>query len=294
MTCGIYKFENKLNHKVYIGQSSNLTERYKKHLKNVNDITHTEYFYKALRKYGIENFNYEIIEEFEFFDQELLNLLECYYIDCFNSLVPNGYNMVPGGSNGAGLTKGKKVLQYDLKGNFIAEYQSASQASAITNICHSEICACCREECLRTKNFQWKYADSNKIIQDISNLIPKSTEAIWQYDLEGNFIQEFSNFNEASKNIKVSKSSLCKCLKGQTNTCSGYKWSYANQPILKTGKQHRNGKKVGQYDKQGNLIKIYNSALEASKETGVSNANIGSVCKGKRKTAGNYYWKFID
>lgn len=37
MPCGIYKFTNKINNKSYIGQSSDLEARYKKHLKNMKD-----------------------------------------------------------------------------------------------------------------------------------------------------------------------------------------------------------------------------------------------------------------
>ena len=75
----------------------------------MHDNTHNEDFYVALRHYGLENFSYEILVEFNTFNPELLNKLECYYIEKYNSLAPNGYNMVPGGSNGAGLAKSKVV-----------------------------------------------------------------------------------------------------------------------------------------------------------------------------------------
>ena len=53
---GIYKFTNLINGEVYIGQSVNLEARYKAHLRNYNNVNHLSYtslFYKALRKYGI-------------------------------------------------------------------------------------------------------------------------------------------------------------------------------------------------------------------------------------------------
>lgn len=40
-------------------------------------------------------------------------------------MVPNGYNMIDGGSNGAGLAKGYEVIQYSLDGEYMAEYPSA-------------------------------------------------------------------------------------------------------------------------------------------------------------------------
>ena len=295
MACGIYKFENLINHMIYIGQTNNLKERYNRHYRNINYKNRTEDIYKGFREFGFENFSYEILEEFEEFNQEKLNELECYYIKKFNSLKPNGYNMTPGGSSGMGFMQGKPVCQYDLYGNFIKEYPSAMQASDKTNIDNSSISACCREEILYTKNFQWKYKDSDKIIVDISNKIKVQQDtAIWQYSLQEEFIKEYKNFSEAASAIKVSKSVLCNCLKGKINTCAGYKWSYANKPILKQPKKSWNGKKIGQFDKNGNLIKIYESALEASKLTGISNTQIGKVCNGKAKTAGKFIWKFIE
>lgn len=41
------------------------------------------------------------------------------------------------------------------------------------------------------------------------------------------------------------------------------------------------------------LNKIFQSAVEAEKQTSIPNANIIAVCKGKRKTAGKYHWKYI-
>ena len=146
MSCGIYKYENLITHQVYIGQAIDLCERYKKHQWNIADPNHTEDFYVGLREYGLENFSYEILEEFESFDQDLLNELECYYIKKYNSMKPNGYNMVPGGSNGAGLAKSKAVYQFDLFGNFIQEFYSAHEASRQTGIDYSSICSCCRKE----------------------------------------------------------------------------------------------------------------------------------------------------
>ena len=102
MTCGIYKIENIINGKIYIGQSIEIENRWKKHLKANDDfITH-----KAIRKYGKENFKFSIIEECGI---EELDNKEKYWINFYQSIIPNGYNMIPGGSNGMGLSKGMKV-----------------------------------------------------------------------------------------------------------------------------------------------------------------------------------------
>lgn len=65
-TTGIYKIENLINHKCYIGQSVKIEQRWKNHkitAKNLNDKNYDNPLYRAIRKYGIENFSFEIIEE---------------------------------------------------------------------------------------------------------------------------------------------------------------------------------------------------------------------------------------
>ena len=51
--------------------------------------------------------------------------------------------------------------------------------------------------------------------------------------------------------------------------------------------------RVAQYTKQGELIKIWDSQLEASEVTGISQSNISHCCNGKTKTAGGFRWSFI-
>lgn len=98
---GIYKFTNNINGKVYIGQSINLEKRYGEHKRGHVNSNYSNYdtkFYRALRKYGFDNFSYEILEQSNDFTFEELNKLEVEYIDYYNSY-NNGYNTQPGGDN---------------------------------------------------------------------------------------------------------------------------------------------------------------------------------------------------
>lgn len=89
---GIYKITNKTNNKVYIGQSINIEQRWKTHLKK-SRILNTP-LYQAMRKDGIENFLFEVIEEC---NQEQLNNKEKYWINYYNSTNSNkGYNILKG------------------------------------------------------------------------------------------------------------------------------------------------------------------------------------------------------
>lgn len=94
MACGIYKITNKINNKIYIGQSIDIKRRWSEHKSRANEKDTNCYnkpLYRSIRKYGIENFNFEIIEECKV---EELNEKEKYYIQLFNSLIPNGYNIL--------------------------------------------------------------------------------------------------------------------------------------------------------------------------------------------------------
>ena len=100
----IYCYTNKINGKKYVGQTINFNTRHQQHCYNSfyeNSIDYNLPFHRAIRKYGIENFEINILKE-NLTSQCLLNFWESYYIDKFDSLAKNqkGYNLASGGSNG--------------------------------------------------------------------------------------------------------------------------------------------------------------------------------------------------
>ena len=94
MICGIYKITNKINGKCYIGQSVNIEQRWREHRARYLSIDEENYkkpLYIAMRKYGIKEFDFSIIEQCL---PEELNEKEIYWINYYNSLVKNnGYNI---------------------------------------------------------------------------------------------------------------------------------------------------------------------------------------------------------
>ena len=88
----VYKITNLLNEKIYVGiTSKSLEERWKNHVKKINSKNPTR-LALAIKKYGIENFQIELIEYTLF-----PNLREIYWINFYKSFGLRGYNATPGG-----------------------------------------------------------------------------------------------------------------------------------------------------------------------------------------------------
>ena len=105
MSCGIYKITNQINGKCYIGQSINIQQRWKDErcgAFNPSDVEYNSIKSRAFRKYGLNNFTFEILEECE---TNELNELEALYANLYNSYVPNGYNVAICGDVGFGFRK---------------------------------------------------------------------------------------------------------------------------------------------------------------------------------------------
>jgi group I intron endonuclease len=95
----IYKITNTLDQKVYIGRTIQklVTSRWAVHKSLAK--TDEGYLYRAIRKYGLDNFKFEILldnvqtkEELAFFEKK--------YISIYDSFNPKfGYNMTSGGEN---------------------------------------------------------------------------------------------------------------------------------------------------------------------------------------------------
>ena len=103
----IYKIVNTLNGKVYIGISINFANRQKRHQYqsfNQNSSSYNTKLSRAFRKYGWNNFNWEIIYQSKDYDH--IKSMEGFFIENFNSL-NEGYNMTLGGEG----TKGHKLTK---------------------------------------------------------------------------------------------------------------------------------------------------------------------------------------
>ena len=95
----IYKITNTLNNKVYIGQSNDPNKRWIDH-KYYARKKPVQYIHRAMIKYGIENFSFEIIASSWSNNQKNIDDLETDLIQKYDSRnSEKGYNIAPGGSD---------------------------------------------------------------------------------------------------------------------------------------------------------------------------------------------------
>jgi group I intron endonuclease len=97
--CGVYKIENALNNKMYIGQSIDVHSRWGYHIRALNNGTHyNDHLQRAWNKYGQDNFVFSVIERCSELD---LDNKEMYYISKFDTTnCECGYNLTFGGEGG--------------------------------------------------------------------------------------------------------------------------------------------------------------------------------------------------
>ena len=107
----IYKITNKINNKIYIGQTikKRPTDRFSQHryaARHLDQNNGISYLHQAMNKDGVDNFDFDIIEEI---DNNLLNEREKYWINFYNCRMPNGYNMTNGGEGTQGYSRPQSV-----------------------------------------------------------------------------------------------------------------------------------------------------------------------------------------
>lgn len=187
--CGVYTVTNPIG-EVYIGQSSNINDRWQSHRSSSNHFERK--FKDSILKYGHENHLFKVIEECdkselrikERFWQEqyfldgvpLLNLVLAkigpFPTRCHPSskeLMANRTIRVHTGLKRsyeskenmrvACMDRSKPVCQYDLDMNFMAEYRSAHEAARQTKLQRPHISECCRGTSKTHGGFKWKYKD---------------------------------------------------------------------------------------------------------------------------------------
>ena len=109
--------------------------------------------------------------------------------------------------------------------------------------------------------------------------------------------QKISQSCKGRKISEETKNKISESLKGENNPWYGKHLSKEIRKKMSDSKKGINNsrcKKILQYDMNENLIAIWNCMAQASEELNIAPSNITRCCKGQRKSAGGFIWKYVD
>ena len=315
---GIYKIENKLNGHKYIGQSVNIERRWKDEKRVAFDPNANGYDYylsRAFRKYGLENFTFEVIEKCP---QSELNDRERYWIHFYNSYY-DGYNSTLGGDNQTSANQKETTVgiildlkNTDLYHREIAEKWGVSvetvQGINTGRYWFSEY----ESYPLQTRHKEhvsrgiepkkWYCIDCGKEVSKGSircgecyAKFSRKVERPSKEELEKRLFELRGNFTQAGREYGVTDNSVRKWCDSYGISRSSKDYKPQTQMVFNPNKGRTITRPVLQIDiATGNTIARFTSLEEAARAINKpgGGTHISDVCKGKRKSAYGYSWQY--
>lgn len=238
----IYCYTNKVNGKKYVGQTKDFNKRHNQHKNesfNENAKGYNHYFHKAIRKYGFDNFEVEILKE-NLQCQDELNYWECYYINEFDTLATNkkGYNIGSGGNNGnpyAGKTK------EEMEAIFNDEWrQKQSKSKKGENNPMYGISLLGDKNGMFGRNGELNPFYGQHHTEETRKHLSEQKKGkkhhrarkIAQYDLQGNLIRVWDYMRQIEEEIGILHGGISQCCNGKKDSYKGFKWKFFDMATL--------------------------------------------------------------
>ena len=122
----------------------------------------------------------------------------------------------------------------------------------------------------------------------------RQTRKVYQYSLSGEFIKEWNSVYEIQEELGFNENTIRDVCNNNKEHLSayGYQWSYQKNDNIGEYNSLTQKKTVYQYDKQGNLVNVYDTILSVA-EDGFSFGNVANCCRGIRKTSSGYVWSYV-
>ena len=218
----VYKHINKINGKVYIGQTALNVERRWRNGKGYK----TGVFKKAIEKYGWDNFEHIIVRDK--LSKEEANLLEVSLIRKYKEL-GICYNITDGGEGACGYKhteESKKKISNRSKGKKIPEYIKILVSERFKGVALTEEHKLKISIALRGKS----KSEEAKLKMKLNHSYHDLVEVI-KCDKNGNIICTYPSIAEASRDTSILQTHISRCARGKRPSAGGYKWKYKNEVI---------------------------------------------------------------
>lgn len=214
----IYKYTSPSG-KIYIGQTIDEHKRRNKFF-NLKESYAGAYINNARKKYGPENFKYEVLVTT---DQSNLDRLEKYYIKLFKSDCKEfGYNLTIGGGGTMGYTMSEEER---LKRSILNKERNIKPSAECI-----ELATKAKLGKHRTEETKKKISESIKKISYTEEQIKyriskaKAARSIAVIEINSNVVYESAG--QAAQLLNIDASHITKCCKGKANSVKGYKFKY--------------------------------------------------------------------
>ena len=210
----IYQITNDINGKIYIGKTEfSIEKRFKEHCADAfKDRNEKRPLYAAMRKYGIEHFHIELIEETDNPEER-----EVFWIENKRSF-KNGYNATIGGD-------GKKYIDYDLVISIYKEVKNAVHVAEMFGIHPDSV-----YNILKANNISSLYSSENNPNKELQGKI------CGMFSTNDELLKSFSTIKDAARyiiqeniskdNIKGISSHISQVCNGKRKSAYGYHWKF--------------------------------------------------------------------
>lgn len=220
---GIYKITNIVSNTSYIGQATNIASRIYQHLRSSISEKTSDYEYplhRAIRKYGIDNFTLEILEECS---SDQLNDREIFWI-AFYDTFKNGYNQTAGGYQSIRVIKLQESDVKQIQDRLQNTDDPFAKIAADFGICANLVGRINNGRCWQNSALSYPLRDSRAI--QIKNLLNTGT-GVYQLDKKtGEVLNVFVSVSQAAIYLGdyAFNAHISRCLTGKRKTAYGYKW----------------------------------------------------------------------
>ena len=235
--------------KRYIGQAVNFRDRYITHKcastnRTIRQDKDTP-FHRAIKKYGIENFEIVILKE-NLKTQCLMNLWEMYYIERYNTLSKfnEGYNLSDGGQYAnpyAGKTSEEiKEIGQKRSKTLKEKYKNGEIVSAMKGKKHTEEARIKMKEKQKEIRSREDYTNPLKdriVTEETKKKLKEKRKdrigsnspchkQVMQFTKDGEYLKTWEYVKQASEELGIHKDCISRCARGKVKTAGGFIWKY--------------------------------------------------------------------